>query len=1504
MGRIRTEGVVCGWGAKIACAFALALAMGLMVAVQEAFAAEVEYVGTVITQPLIDDDGYPVFNEDGTIKRGNPQIQLSEIRNAPETFVIPDTMDVIDENDASVVHKDIPVTVLDIRKSWNVESGFPGVKTIDARGASSLTALNCNGMSSLETITCEGGSLRSIVLDGNPQLASVNLNECSDLMQISLTGCAKLSLESLAPYFSNLEMLSLYSREDLESFDGSSMPNLTELVIGGTNLASIDVSSNKKLEKLSLLSNQLRSLDVDTIPENVTMLECRENYLEDTDALVDRFGEDAVLPQREFQITGLSVVSEYDASGTLAVGQTRQVSLDQAYRPTAQEAGNFYKEAPAKAYSADNFTMHTSSPEVLAIEESRDSSQSFTFSGTASGTTTLTIEYHFQGDFATYEGRQEIEFTVASSENPVVSYSCDSAITMPLLTCAITGSPHSVRSDERVSLPIEITPSDPSRLATDTLSFEVENSSEGVVDATVGMRTDKIDGRYTLHLFPQASGSSTVTLKGTVRDDDGLFVRSLEPVTITVEVVDKTPRPTLNVLTSATKWYYPEGASVGTEAIIAPSAGGIASYEESDDLSIETAAHMGGGGFVWGNSKVEETDTPVFTAESDNSDVVSIQQDDMVYVRLQYKSVGTANITIEDVWGNKDTCAVTVKDLPTEVKKYRLSKQEITINKGDTLDLSELIQTEQPVARMARTLFASDSSQDELIGKPVFKSSNGSILPIKYNDEGAVSQVLGRDVGDVKVSANILKPGAPEGAPLYTVDQWEVFEFSTLTVHVVEPQTPDNPATSVSVSAPSDRVELGSTLQLSATVTPADATNADTLAWSSSDQAVATVDAQGAVSPVACGTATITVTVGSVSDFCKITVVPRTVPAAGITLAPVKTLMNIGDEQLVSATVAPTDATDKVEWTSSDNAVLVVDQAGNVKAVGNGTASIKAAAGSVSAETDPITVVTPVSGVTLDASTLELYAGAEPSTLRATVMPSTASNTQLTWTSSNQAVATVDAQGMVRPVAPGSAVVTVRTANGSFTATCTVTVKQHAEGISLDKRTLSLSGASTSDLKATVAPDNATNKDVVWSVSDEKVATVDAQGKVTAVGKGEATVTVSTADGGLSDTCTVTVSNPVTGIELDPATLSLIKGDVANISAIYAAELPGEMDDAGPLTWRTADQSVLALVPDGLVCAIKALSSGSAVVEASLKDGAVSAFCTVSVANPLQSIALSETSKTVTVGDASFSLDVIVTPIDADQAAVSWSTSDAAVATVTPTGTVEIVGAGAANIVATVGEKSATCALTVKTKEIASTSTNTGFSASVEVSSAETARKLAEKAGEGLNLVVRDSDLTDAAKQTLESLQSAGLTIAETLDIHFAKDNGEVLMVNDDGSDLALTVKIKMTDAMKALDPATLLVRFVSDDGSVEERKTWVEGDLLCFTTNHFSTYVVTGLPPATPGGGGGQSDASSATPLPAPPSKEGLAPTGDVVGNTLSLIALTGVIAGMVLLFARKRAR
>ena len=115
-------------------------------------------------------------------------------------------------------------------------------------------------------------------------------------------------------------------------------------------------------------------------------------------------------------------------------------------------------------------------------------------------------------------------------------------------------------------------------------------------------------------------------------------------------------------------------------------------------------------------------------------------------------------------------------------------------------------------------------------------------------------------------------------------------------------------------------------------------------------------------------------------------------------------------------------------------------------------------------------------------------------------------------------------------VAAGEAEITVTTTDGAKTATCAVTVTASAvavESVSLNKTELSLIVGAEETLTATVLPENADNKAVTWSSSDESVATVDANGKVKAIAIGEAVITVTTADGGKTASCTVTVTkNP------------------------------------------------------------------------------------------------------------------------------------------------------------------------------------------------------------------------------------------------------------------------------------------------------------------------------------------------------------------------------------------
>ena len=171
-----------------------------------------------------------------------------------------------------------------------------------------------------------------------------------------------------------------------------------------------------------------------------------------------------------------------------------------------------------------------------------------------------------------------------------------------------------------------------------------------------------------------------------------------------------------------------------------------------------------------------------------------------------------------------------------------------------------------------------------------------------------------------------------------------------------------------------------------------------------------------------------------------------------------------------------------------------------------------------------------VTGVSLDKTRLNLNVGVG-ATLTPTITPSNATNQNVTWESSDTKVVTVD-NGLVTAVAEGTATITVTTADGGKTATCEVTVTQPAKtpvtSVTLDKTSLTLDVGGSDTLAVTVKPDNATNKAVTWSSSNENVATVDQNGNVKAVGAGTAIITAAASDGsGKTATCTVTVNGPV-----------------------------------------------------------------------------------------------------------------------------------------------------------------------------------------------------------------------------------------------------------------------------------------------------------------------------------------------------------------------------------------
>lgn len=591
----------------------------------------------------------------------------------------------------------------------------------------------------------------------------------------------------------------------------------------------------------------------------------------------------------------------------------------------------------------------------------------------------------------------------------------------------------------------------------------------------------------------------------------------------------------------------------------------------------------------------------------------------------------------------------------------------------------------------------------------------------------------------------------------------------------------------------------------------------------------------GHLVPRSYGTVTVSMYLaGRLCDTMTVHVVPRVQTSVSIKSG-YKTNMAPGDTQKLAAEVMPEDKAGSVIWSSSDESVLKVDSKGNVIAVADGTATITAAVDGVSACTDAITVETPVvetTGVLLNSEKLDLKVGGAASKLTATVEPANATNQNVEWTSSNDGVVTVDQEGNVTPVAAGSATVTVKTVDGGFTAACKVTVIQPVTGISLDLHDAKIVGAGTQQLVATVTPVDASQA-VVWKSDDESVAKVDQSGLVTAVSKGKANVVVTTADGSLSDTCKVEVSNPVMGITVDSASINLKKGEKVQIKATLEAGLPGAVDDDS-IVLKDTDSKVFKVSGEGGSYTVEALKSGNGSFKiVAGENGTVGQLVTVSVTNPAQKIELDNIALNFTVGDVAKKLSAVVSPSDADNADIVWTSSNEAIAKV-ENGTVIPVSAGTATITAQCGNLTAACTVTVAAKQIA-VSTNGKVEASVADENGVVSGKVD---GETRLVVEEPSNLTEAAKTQIEGMKSDTVKVLETLDIHFEKSDGSVVEIaNGDGA--SMVVRIKMTESMKKL--TNLKVLHVSDEGAVEAVDTWVEGDYLCFRTTHFSTYVVTG---------------------------------------------------------------
>ena len=229
--------------------------------------------------------------------------------------------------------------------------------------------------------------------------------------------------------------------------------------------------------------------------------------------------------------------------------------------------------------------------------------------------------------------------------------------------------------------------------------------------------------------------------------------------------------------------------------------------------------------------------------------------------------------------------------------------------------------------------------------------------------------------------------------------------------------------------------------------------------------------------------------------------------------------------------------------------------------------------------------------------------------LDAQTLPLKNSDGKISYKSEKEDIATVNETGIVTAIMKGTCTVIATSVDGGYTAKCEVTVTQPVEALSLVKHSLTLKVGDNEKLFAQISPANADDKSVTWSSSDKIIASVDANGNVTAKKAGETWIKAISQDNPeTKDSCLVTVNQPVLGISLNHKTYEM--GDIGESVELIATIAPDDASNKN-VKWTSSNESV-CIVSHGLVVGV---GYGTAVIIANTEDGGYMATCTINVVN-------------------------------------------------------------------------------------------------------------------------------------------------------------------------------------------------------------------------------------------------------------------------------------------------
>ena len=503
----------------------------------------------------------------------------------------------------------------------------------------------------------------------------------------------------------------------------------------------------------------------------------------------------------------------------------------------------------------------------------------------------------------------------------------------------------------------------------------------------------------------------------------------------------------------------------------------------------------------------------------------------------------------------------------------------------------------------------------------------------------------------------------------------------------------------ISINPPSATIAVGAQIPLAAIATdPTGKTIASApIVWTVRDTAIASISASGMLVGRAIGSTQVAASANGKSGVALITV--QKTPVNSVVVRPNRVDAIVGVKAQLTA-IAYDAALNPlpgrpVTWTSSDELVATVDPTGNVTARSAGSATIT---GTSEGKSDVSTITVtqaPVAAIAVVPSSLAMSVG-QTTQLAATLRD--ASGNVLTgravaWSSSDVTIATVTADGLLTAVTAGSVVVTAK--SEGQTATSAVTVSTFAVGeVSVQPQQSTIPERGSTQLSVTVRDVTGAvtvGRVVTWTSSNTAIATVSSTGLVTGVTPGS--VTITAASEGKSNGATVNVvAAPVASITLSPAAPTIVVGQTVTLTPTLK-DATGVVLTNRVVTWSSSNTSIATVSTGGVVTAV---ATGTATITATSETKSATAQVTVALA-PVGAVVVGADAPTVFVG-STLALAVSVRDASGNPLTgrvVSWTTDNAAIATVSSEGVVTGVAAGAAKITAASEGKTGSATVTV-----------------------------------------------------------------------------------------------------------------------------------------------------------------------------------------------------------------